>query len=294
MGLQLWQSLQLQKNYFLSCLAASMLQSLFTVDLSYFNTLDLNNSTYWYLFVIAFNSRTHSRVKCHYSFIIQSSSTTILQERRQILTLLFCCNNLKLCIHSNKNEPPFPTFREKNSCKKKRYFFFNMSSLKQLFMQEGRVSFILHELLQQLFCKNKKHNHHGLLVVVVLLLHISEIMHSIKQKHCRTEPYSFAESSFSCMEEERVYILQVLLDVAAIENYALIQIEMERSFTVSQNVHVRRRSWRRRRRRSRKGLRVVVIEQSIDITTEESFWNAAAATQQWIIFSCAKTSVNLC
>jgi hypothetical protein len=96
------------------------------------------------------------------------------------------------------------------------------------------------------------------------------------------------------MEEERVYILQVLLDVAAIENYALIQIEMERSFTVSQNVHVRRRSWRRRRRRSRKGLRVVVIEQSIDITTEESFWNAAAATQQWIIFSCAKTSVNLC
>ncbi len=99
-------------------------------------------------------------------------------------------------------------------------------------------------------------------------------MHSIKQKYCRTQLYSFAESSFSCMEEE-----WVLLDVAAIENYALIQTEMERSFTVLQNVHVRR-SWRRRR----KGLRVVVIEQSINITTEESFWNAAAATQQWIIF----------
>jgi hypothetical protein len=44
------------------------------------------------------------------------------------------------------------------------------------------------------------------------------------------------------MEEERISILQVLLDVAAIENYALIQTEMERSFTVLQNVHVRRRS----------------------------------------------------
>jgi hypothetical protein len=54
-----------------------------------------------------------------------------------------------------------------------------------------------------------------------------------------------------------ISILQVLLDVAAIENYALIQIDMERSFTVLQNVHVRRRSWRRRRRR--KGLRVLVI-----------------------------------
>jgi hypothetical protein len=75
-----------------------------------------------------------------------------------------------------------------------------------------------------------------------------------------------------------------------IENYALIQTEMERSFTVLQNVHMRRRSWRRRR----KGLRIVVVEQSSNITTEESFWNAAAATQQWIIFSCAKTSVNLC
>jgi hypothetical protein len=95
------------------------------------------------------------------------------------------------------------------------------------------------------------------------------------------------------MEEERVSILQVLLDVAAIENYALIQTEMERSFTVLQNVNVRRRSWRRRRRRRRrKGLRIIVIEQSIKITTEESFWNAAAATKQWIIF-CAKTSVNI-
>lgn len=75
-------------------------------------------------------------------------------------------------------------------------------------MQEERVLFILHELLQQqLFCKNKKHNHHGLLL---LLLQISEIMHSIKQKHCRTELYSFAESSFSCMEEERIFILQEL------------------------------------------------------------------------------------
>jgi hypothetical protein len=151
-------------------------------------------------------------------------------------------------------------------------------------MQEERVLFILHELLQQqLFCKNKTHNHHG------LLLQMSEIMHSIKQKHCRTGLYSFAESSFSCMEEERISILQVLLDFAAIENYALTQTEMERSFTVLQNVHVRRRSWRRR-----KGLRVVVIEQSSTITTEASIWNAAAATQQWIIFSCAKTSVNLC
>jgi len=91
------------------------------------------------------------------------------------------------------------------------------------------------------------------------------------------------------MEEERISFLQVLLDVAAIENCALIQTEMERSFTVLQNVHVRRRSWGRR-----KGLRVVVIEQSSNITTEESFWNSAAATQQWIIFSCAKTSVNFC
>jgi hypothetical protein len=59
------------------------------------------------------------------------------------------------------------------------------------------------------------------------------------------------------MEEERVSILQVLLDVAAIENYALIQTEMERPFTVLQNVHVRRRK--------RKGLRVVVTEQSIKL-----------------------------